>query len=356
MFIYLILIAFWGLTAFVINSINNPQIKQTNKLYILIAGVSLFFVMSLRNISVGTDTVRYSNEFKNAKYYLDYLIRESEIGYSYFNYFLNEIGLSFQTYLAIVAIIVISAISFLYYLYSKNVLLSFYLHVTIGLFAMTMTGLRQTIAISLTVYAFIFLMKNKNILFFIFVISAYFFHNSAIVFLLVFFIKRIKVNKITGIWIYGICCLVYVGKGFIASVIQEVMPLKYLRYSTDVAYVNPLLIIVVMIIPLACLLFWPKEIEVGTNKQKNIMSVLFLLSCINFVIYFFALEIMLFERISLFFMVYNTVLIPNIIQGIKSKEIRILAKIACFVFPILQFIISTPGGSMGIDNYKFFWE
>ena len=89
--------------------------------------------------------------------------------------------------------------------------------------------------------------------------------------------------------------------------------------------------------------------------MKKILA-FFIISCFNFVVYFLATKIVMLERILFYFMIYNSILIPNIIQGIKSKETRMIAKIACIILPLIQFIISTPGGSLGIDNYKFFWE
>jgi hypothetical protein len=355
---YMALLAYWGLAAITVQHNGISRIRYNHKIYFIIAGISLFFIMALRDISVGTDTLTYKLEFENASFYLNNLLRISELGYSYFNFTINKIGFSFQAYLAVIAAIVIITISKLYLIYSKNILLSYYLYVTIGLFAMSMSGLRQTLAVALTIYAFIYLMKNKRLIFFVLVGTAYFFHNSAIIFLLVFFLKRFKINKKTGFIFYGISCLVFLAREWITTIVLYIAPDKYLRYMlmADTSYVNPLVIIVSMAIPLACLFFWPKEEKNYNDQYNRAMSMFFIMSCANFVSYFLAMEINLFERISFYLMIYNSILIPNVIQGIKSKEIRMIAKIACVVLPFLQFIIATPGGSLGIDNYKFFWE
>ncbi|KIY20674.1 EpsG family protein [Mesobacillus subterraneus] len=356
MFIYMTLLSYWAITAIAFNANSRIRLRYNSKLYVLIAGISLFIVMALRDVSVGTDILAYMNEYINGKYYLNNLLRGSELGYSYFNYALGQLGLNFQAYLAIIAAIFVITISILYYLYSKNILLSFYLHVTIGLFAMSMSGLRQTIAISLTILAFIYLMKNKKMLFFIFVGIAYFFHNSAIVFLLVFILRKIRINKKIGFIIYGISCLAFIGRGFFGSLVKQHTPDMYITYLDNTAYVNPLLIVVVMALPLASLFFWPESRNEHNEDYIRVISISFVLSCINFVIYFVAMEIPLIERLSLYFIIYNTLLIPNVIQRIKSKDIRVIAIMVCIIFPLIQFVISTPGGSMGIDNYKFFWE
>lgn len=361
MSVYIVMFLLWGMTAIVTELMMQNKVakkKLSRKMILTIASGTLFLVMALRNVTVGTDTLTYKYEYENAYYYLQTMQRPSELGYTYFNYIINKLGFSFQSYLAIISVFVISAVSILIYRYSKNILLSYYLHVTIGLFAMTMTGLRQTIAVALTIFAFVLLIKNKKLAFFILVGLAYVFHNSAIIFLVVFILRKARINKKTGLIIYGISCFLFVANEWIASIILSFAPAKYLRYiqMSEAPNVNPLVIIVAMAIPLACLIFWPKEEDKSNEEYNRAMSIILIISCINFVIYFFALKINMLERMSLYFMVYNVILIPNIVERIKDKETRMIAKVACVILPLLQFIISTPGTSLGIDKYKFFWQ
>ncbi len=357
MVVYLFILGYWGAIATILNQNFKNRLKNDSKIYFILAGFSLFFLMASRNISVGTDTIRYLYEFENADFYLNNLIRSSERGYSYFNFFANKLGISFQIYLSIISAIFMIAISKLYYKYSKNILMSYYLHVTIGLFAMSMTGLRQSLAISLTIISFISLMNNKKFLFFLFVFIAYTFHNSAIAFIPVYFLKNLKLNRKSAILIYLLSASLFFVKSWIAGFISIMSPDRYSRYwiMQDSIDINPLVILVALAIPLAAIIFWPK-IDTERNLEKESISILFVLSCINFIVYFFALEVMLLERISLYFMAYNTILIPNVIRMIKNKDIRRIGWAACIILPLLQFIISTPGGSFGIGEYKFFWE
>jgi len=356
MIVYLVLLSFWGLMAIIIQ-LNGAYKYNSNKLYLIVASISLFFIMALRSETVGTDILAYYFEYENASDYTFNLLRASELGYSYFNLIFSELGISFQVYLAVIAAIFIFAISKLYYIYSKNVLLSYYLHVTIGLFAMSMTGLRQTLAISLTLLAFIYLMRDRKILFFLFIGIAYFFHNSAITFLPVFLLSKIRINKKIGLIIFGLSCSMFLLRDWIASLFQYiVISNKYKNYLDIPHNVNPLVVLVNMAIPLACLLFY--SYNKGNNEEgyNRAMSTLFLLSITNFIVHILSLNVSMITRISLYFMVYNTVLIPNVIQGIKRKEIRIIAILVSIFLPLIQFIISTPGSSYGIDNYKFYWK
>lgn len=357
MAVYLMVLGYWGAIATILKQTFKNRLKNDSKIYFVLAGFSIFLLMALRNVSVGTDTIRYFYEFENAEFYINNLIRSSEKGYSFFNYLVNKLGISFQIYLSIISAFFIMVISKLYYKYSKNILMSYYLHVTIGLFAMSMTGLRQSLAISFTIIAFINLMKNKKIFFFLFVFVAYTFHNSAVAFIPVYFLKNIRLDRKKAIIIYLLSASLVFMKSWIANLIAIITPDRYSRYwlMQDSIHINPLVILVALAIPLVTIIFWPKA-DTERKLENESISILFILSCINFIIYFFALEVMLLERISLYFMVYNTVLIPNVIRTIKNKDIRRVGWAACIILPLLQFIITTPGGSLGIGEYKFFWE
>ena len=309
--------------------------------------------MALRDISVGTDLNSYINEYRIG------LIRNNEIGFSYFNLLLRKLGVGIQLYIAIISAIVILSISILYYKYSKNILLSYYLFVTIGFFSMSMSGLRQTLAICLTIFAFIFLIKYKKILFFFFVVIASFFHNTAIVFLIAYFLRKVKVDKKRGLTILVLSILItLLFKKWIIYFITSISPSKYNIYLDDIGYkgINPIVVVVSILIPLACLFFWPTVNNHNDNEYNRTMSIFLLFSIINVIVNILALDIKLFERLTYYFMVYNTILIPNVIQNMKDKKIRVIAVFLCIVLPLIQFTLATPGGSLGIDNYKFFWE
>lgn len=329
-------------------------IKHNSKVYFYIAGLSLYLLMALRDVSVGTDLPSYILEYKSG------IFRTYEPGFSYFNILLNKIGVGTQLYIAITAVIVISAITLLYYRYSKDIALSYYLYVTIGFFAMSMSGIRQSLATCLTIFAFILLMKNKRILFFIFVGGAYLFHNSALVFMLVYFLRKVQIKKKTGFIVFGISIFLtlLLFKKWIIIIITYISPNKYLKYLdiTENVEINPLVIAVSIVIPLVCLFFWTIDKQHHSNEYNRAMSSFLVFSCANIIINILALDIKLFRRLIFYFVTYNTVLIPNVIQSIKDKNIRKIAKLACIILPLIHFLISTPGSSLGIDNYKFFWE
>lgn len=358
MWVYIFLLSFLAIGALFVYQSRSQTLQEGHLRYALVGGIFIFLIMALRDVTVGTDLIGYLREFEHADDYLYYEFRKTELGYSYLNYFFSSLGFSFQFYLGFLALISTSAITYFYYKYSRNVFLSFFLHVTIGLFAMSMTGLRQTIAISITIISLMLMIDNKRIISILLIGLAYIFHNSSISFLPVILIRKIQLKRSYAFFLFISFILLFFTRGLFTPSLEHVVPTGYMRYLplSDEIKVNPLVIIVAIAIPLATLLLWPKDNVTRNKKYSTIMSIFFILSCVNFVTYFLALEVKLFERVGLYFAFYNTILVPNIIQDIKNRNVMILARVSAVILPLLQFIIATRGGSMGIDNYKFYWE
>jgi len=353
MTIYLIVIGLWGFISLLVSQNDRISLRRKRNIYVYIAGGSILFLMGLRDVTVGTDVISYYNEFINPEQYFQF--RTSERGYSFFNLIFSKSGIGFQLYLFIIAGFIVAVISRLYRKYSKNIILSFYLFITLGLFAMTMSGIRQSLAVTITIIAFMCLMNNKKLLFIFFVILATFFHNSAIIFLLVYVVKDFEMTKLKAFILYFTSLSTYFALFILIPIVTSIIPERYLaRYLHLDANINPLIIIVYILIPLAVLIIWRPARK--QNASDSLNSKLLLLSFFSVVIYFFATEIFLFERLIYYFMVFTTLLIPNVIMNIKDKNLRIASIIACIILPLIMFLITTQGGSLGIDNYKFFWK
>jgi len=353
MAIYLLIFIFWGLISLFVSQTNRISLRQKRNIYLFTAGGSLLFLMGLRDITVGTDLISYYNEFLNPEQFFQF--RTSERGYSYFNLIFSKLGIGFQLYLFVIASLIVTVISVLYKKFSKNIILSFYLFVTLGLFAMTMSGIRQSLAVTISIIAFMFLMKNKTLLFIFFVILASFFHNSAIIFLLVYFVKNFNMTKSKAILLYFASLASYFVLPIFMPLVINIIPERYLlRYLHLDVNINPLVIVVYILIPFAVLIIWKPAIK--PNSSDSLISKLLLLSFFSVIIYFFATEIALFERLIYYFMVFTTVLIPNVIMDIKDKSLKIVSIVACILLPLIMFLITTQGGSLGIDNYRFFWK
>ncbi len=357
MYIYFLLLIFW----FFCNLLLTPLSRKQNRLiFVMIAGSTLFLVMALRDKSVGTDTANYLlHNLGNQLYLYDEIINTREWGFRAIFLTYDRIGIGNQGAIALFSLFICFSFSFLYYKYSKNVFLSFYLHVTIGLFAISMSGWRQISAVCICIFAFEMMKNRKLILFIILVYTAYLFHESALCFIPIYFlsyISKLKCRKQKKIVIFSITALF-----ILTFLVTYLMPLVNLvipeRYSIlydireDQAPTNPLLVMSFIAIPTVCYIFWNK-----LDIEDELFFYLFCLSIACALCSILSLGHHIFGRLGFYYAPFNMLLIPNIITRIKNAQIRLVAYFFCLLLPLIQFIESLPGSTLKIDNYIFFWE
>jgi len=167
MTIYFLLLLFWFLLYLAQKEmIRYFKIKNTKLIYTIISGFMLLLIMGLRHPTVGADTENYLFHYNNitSQFDLHFLRTFSEWGFVVFNMIIKIfLKLGNQQYLFLTSMIIVICFMSFFYRYSANIFLSLYLHVTIGLFAMSLTGLRQILAICLFMLAFYYMEKKKLI-------------------------------------------------------------------------------------------------------------------------------------------------------------------------------------------------
>ena len=85
------------------------------------------------------------------------------------------------------------------------------------------------------------------------------------------------------------------------------------------------------------------------------MTSLFILSAVASFCYAVAPSIYLFDRVGLYFLPFLITYVTNVLDQIKNKNTKIIMYIATIGICIIWFGVSTPGGSLYIDNYTFAW-
>lgn len=334
--------------------------SNSRRVFVVVAGTSLFALLASRAATVGTDLVAYSIQ------YADGFFRDDEPGISLLMDLTNALSLPFQAFLAIVALIVVVSVSYLYYHYSPAPLLSFVLFVSFGLLAMSMTGLRQILAVSVTIWAFIALTRGARIWFFLLVALASTFHLSAIIFFPVYLLRHIAITRIRALVAFvgvGIGAFVFGTIDTVDRVVEFLALDSYQRSVLEglVWSPNPATVLVAAAVPVLCLALWPKDgapatVVSGVESKLNIPSLLFLLSLAFFATSIINLNVPLAGRLGYYFVAYATLLVPIVVTAYPFRGVRHLAYAVVLILAIVQFAIVTPGSSLGIDDYKPFWS
>jgi len=359
--IYYFMLLFWFVSYFGIRVVGRGKKDdgiRWKKAYAFITGITLALLMGLRHYSVGSDTVQYMYRYNNfpVDFTLGTFMGEETLFYA-LSTMLKNLGIGYQAYLAFIALIISVSFSYFYYKYSKNIFLSFFLHVTIGLFSVTMSATRQTIAISIILFAFDAIINQKFFRFTILVLIASLFHTSAIFFLPIYLLRNIKITKKIGLVFLFSTIAILLVRIPVSKLFQYIVPMRYLKYGivSEANPINPLLVVIAVLIPFVSLIFWNIN-EKSSEKEFKLMSLLILISIVNVIVNIMALNSSMIARMTFYLIPFSMVLIPNIIEGIRDKGLKLIAVYAAILLPLIQFIISTPEGTLIIDNYKFFWQ
>lgn len=355
MYIYYILILVWGVIYFLfVRTRANEQKLFTAILF----GLTLFLVMALRDKSVGADIARYFDLYNSQNFYAYGSYNKFEYGFYVYMGLLSYLGFSDHFFLMLTSLFITVSFARFFYKYSENLFLSFYLHLTIGLFIITMSALRQSIAICFILFAIDFILKRKFILFLITVYIASTFHFSAICFFPVYFCYNIRLasyKRILFMVLIMICLLLFSHVLIIA--LQRIIPQQYLSLYgifKDKVKMNILLVVIAFAIPVFIVIMWKL-----TNENIKLISsqdsFFFILTCISTVITIFALNSIMISRISYYFIPAYVVLIPNIMSRLSIPFNKLLIYGALILVCFVYFVLGTVGGILEIDNYRFFF-
>lgn len=189
------------------NSNSNLGITiQKRKVYFYLITFILICVCGLRSVKIGLDTPQYyflfhdiattGNLFEIISQTKDDPIHP-EWGYVLYEWILSYLCFgNYYCFLFFTAILTITPVMWLIYTYSKMPWLSITLFILFGYFTFYMSGLRQALAMTFCIIAFHYSAQNKIIRYLFYIAIAFLFHRTALIFLPIYWIKRIPLNKL----------------------------------------------------------------------------------------------------------------------------------------------------------------
>ena len=201
MYIYIIFFILSFLCIAIGRKVRNK--KMLSGIFEIIGIFLLAFLAAIRDTSIGTDVMVY------VKPAFDILLESGDInfvstifniekGYVLFNYITLIFTSDFSIYLFLVQFFIIG---FAYFgikkLYPKNYLLVYILFILI-FYNRSLNLVRQSMAISLTIYSLKYLFAGKNKKFFFIVFIAYFFHKTSPIFILIYFVYKLLIREKTN--------------------------------------------------------------------------------------------------------------------------------------------------------------
>ena len=204
---------------------------------------------------------------------------------------------------------------------------------------------------TLTLWAFHYLIDKKYIRFFLFIIIGRIFHVSSLIFVFAFFIVIMRKSK----WFYWILSIIFAFCTVNYSLIFDKL-LQLLDYGHYNEYLeleggySATTFVVQLVILIISILF----IKRYKNENEDESRVFIGITCLGVITQLFAFIVASAFRISMYFSVFSIILLPNCLSMIEDVRLRRLLKIGVVMIFIFFFVYTNRNGS-SVVPYKFFW-
>ena len=333
LFFFLIFVVFFS-----IKNSRNPLLSQkSNNKYIDFVFITLWLLIGMRDINIGRDTWGYVGEFHNSTS-LQFISGKKldEPLYVYFEFIIRQITSNYHVFLMCASASIcfaIRAIMKKYFTMSYEVIASICIYTLLGILSFNMAGIRQTIAMSLGIFAFIFINDGKWKTSLLLIAIAYLFHNTAILLLVLLPLHFIKVDKTATIVAFAFIVVSimapYLVRGFIGGVIESDNT-HYSGYDLS-AEGQSLTAFFLQLILVGIAFFRRKQIPLPVETKR----MFFMMAYIGLA--FQATSGVLFEmfRVSFYFCMFDIVLVPlalSTFNGSGSKFIKTAFILCCLVY------------------------
>ncbi|HHX70771.1 MAG TPA: EpsG family protein [Gallicola sp.] len=309
-------------------------VKRDKQLYLFIAlGLILIIIAGFRTESVGTDTINYSVFFERIKNHGSIPV---EPGWVMLNKLVQFIGADYSFFMAFVSVITLLPLLFIFYKNSENPILSLFFYYSLYIYFYSFNISRQVLAVSIVLIAIILLIKNKKILFLIFLTLAALFHISALIALPLFFIDKIP-NK-TIVYISGI------GIAFIIGVfLTETLSNYLIRISSYSGYLEANVFGNVLGNAMYLILLNAFFIFVLLTITKR--DILFKMFFAYFILANLLARIPFGGRVLLFYSIFLTLFLPYYLHNNKIKE-KFIPYGIVILYALIMFYRSFGGGEI----------
>jgi len=328
--------------------VQGETIIKNNKYYIYFVSFMLAVILGLRGISIGIDTIAYYNSFNKIKNLslFQALDVKVEPGYRLFEFIVGRVFGNYQYLLIIAAILYITVISYHIYKYSSNPMFSYLLFILFGFYTFALSTTRQIIAIGFVMIAFKYIKEKKIFKYMFFVILAFSFHMTAIIFLPCYWFNMFKLSKKTIILFISIALVVIGLKDDIRIFLINNSKNEYMPMETGG---NKMYLF--MLASVALGIVFRKQL-IRNNDSNKYLFYMMVVSAILMPVTQFNPAVM---RLYFYFFIFMIIYIPNLLIVIKDKAIRLICISGYTLIGIVWFFTSIIHIGQ-IDHYLFFWQ
>lgn len=334
-------------------------LKNSRHLKYIIPFLLLFSCAALRGEGMGADYYTYRIYFSRyADMSMEEIFKQEESGYVFLNKILSVFSTDF--YIVIVVVAFISLIGVFYFLKEnceKYTALSIWLYITLFFYLWTFTILRQAIAMSIVLIAFCYAMKNNWLKFFLLVLIAFlFFHNTAIIALIIYPLLKMDLKQIYFIIIFIIVSILFYYRENILKIMRYIVLRRFRFYFSSELIQGEgnslLLVYFALTVFIFFLIFKVKSIE---EENVVLQKMILWSSCIGTTLQSMAMIFGLFNRLSQYFMIPVFLILPTLIRTkFKQKDRVIIVGLIMFVSFLFYIYMLNAEGKTIVPYYSIY--
>lgn len=354
---FIILLTILLLVLYITNPKALAKCSNTSMVRYLFVASLLGLLSALKASTIGNDSPEYIRIFEISPD-VEFGLTRYEIGYIYYNKLLNIISSNPQILFIITSLIIFFSVSRFFWIYSQMPWLSLLLFFLNGTFAFFMSALRQSLALSILLFAYEALINKKYVIFVCICLFASLFHLSALLFLVCLPLSFVKLNrKSLSILILASLFSILLFESLLETALSYVT--AYQRYVDGVYFEGDTRFasIIQLLLSLIFLFigFRSFRSDKSENSKDSMMVVMFFVAVYLYVL---CLKVNLIDRFAVYFSFFTIIFIPNAISRFSTygkKRFIINSMILFYSVYIMVALVFRPTWN-NVYPYKFFWD
>lgn len=276
-------------------------------------------IAGLRN-NIG-DTFFYMHSYRLSDFTWDEVMAGKDIGFGILQMILKSFTEDPQLLIFITAAVTNILIVYVLYKYSRLFELSIYIYITSGLYIVSMNGVRQFLASAIAFAATKFLFEGSWKKYFLIVGFASLFHGSALILIPIYYIVRRKAWTSSTLVLLTLSVILIIGYGVISDVIfSAIADTHYSEYQNFKEGGANIIRVAISAIPLVLA-------YIGRHKLREIFpfgDYVVNMSLLNFIVMAVATQNWIFARFTIYFGLYNVLLISWVISLFVKKQQKLV--------------------------------
>jgi len=292
---------------------------KPNKLLAFGVMLSLALISGLRS-NIG-DTFFYKHIYEMNDFSWEYIQSQKDMGFGVLQRILKSYSDDPQILIFTTAIITNILIVIVLYKYSRMFELSTYIYIAGGLYLTSMNGMRQCLAAAIIFAATKFLINGSWMRYLLVVLFASTFHESALVLIPIYFLVRYKAwSRATFILLLCSVVIVFGFDKFSAVLFSAIKDTEYGHYQNFNEGGANIMRVMVNGAPLVIAYFGREKLRKIFPESDFIVN----MSIIGFVFMIVSTQNWIFARFSIYFSLYQLILISWVIKLFDEKDQRVI--------------------------------